>query len=320
MEKEKMLTPADINFPFVVRKKCGRFSEVTHLQSMNDKTRPPRKFDKDNFVNDDGELIPIKKHSEVRSENKQSLANTFRNLRDLINCNCNPTCSLWVTLTYKENMTDTAQLSYDFDVFMKRLQRFCEKSENGKCKYIAVAEPQARGAWHWHIILMFARINPYISNADMARIWEHGFTKTKAFKDIDNIGAYLTAYLTDCDISQIPEKYLAAMPDPEIKEVKTENGIKKSIVKGGRLHMYPRYFNLFRSSKGLKRPEKDIFKVIGNGVSPESLYAKPIYFENLEDLLSFLGKPTYQLEKTVHFTDGQSKIVKTFYKLDPIKK
>ena len=314
MKEKKFLSPAEINFPFVVRKECGHFSEVTHLQSLNDTTEPPRKFDKEHFIDSDGVLIPIKKHSENRSENRTSLANTFRNLRDVINCNCIPQCSLWVTLTYKENMTDTAILTHDFDIFMKRLQRFVSKSDLKSCKYIAVAEPQARGAWHWHVILMFPVLKPFISNDDIFRLWEHGFTKTKAFTDIDNIGAYLTAYLTDCELEQIPEKYRCAMPNPDIKEVFTENGIKKSIVKGGRLFMYPRNFNLYRCSKGLKRPKKDIFKVVGNGVSPESLYAIPVSFDTMEDLLSFLGDTTYQIQKKIPIDGKEVKIVKTFYK------
>ena len=303
-------TPAEIDSPFVIVKQCGEFSEVIHLSKLNDNTEPPKRFDSNNFVNADGELIPIKNHSENRSENVKSLANTFRNLRDLINCNCLPSSSLWVTLTYAENMTCTGQLAYDFDIFMKRLKRRYD------LKYIAVAEPQSRGAWHWHLILMFPYPDPFIPNDVMSELWGHGFTKTVKLCDIDNIGAYLTAYLTDAEQKDIPDSVLSAMPDPEIKEVKTEGGTKKKFIKGGRLWLYPRDFKLFRSSRGLVRPDKTIYKVVSKSVSPESLYAEPVSFGDVLEILKSLGDPTYQLSKNISFDPKQKDLTvfKTFYR------
>ena len=46
-----------------------------------------------------------------------------------------------------------------------------------------------------------------------------------------------------------------------IKEVEVD-GVSKSILKGARLHMYPPKFNLYRASRGIKKPivsyEKEI--------------------------------------------------------------
>lgn len=51
-----------------------------------------------------------------------------------------------LTLTYRENVTDFDQSSKDFCKFIKRI-----RAELPGWVYIAVAENQKRGAWHWHI-------------------------------------------------------------------------------------------------------------------------------------------------------------------------
>ena len=61
-------------------------------------------------------------------------------------------------------------------------------------------EPQGRGAWHAHLVMIFDDKAPYIDNKFMADTWGHGFTTTKKLEDVDNVGAYLTAYLGDMDM------------------------------------------------------------------------------------------------------------------------
>ena len=75
-------------------------------------------------------------------------------------------------------------------------------------------------------------------------------------EDVDNVGAYLTAYLGDMDISDarnLSDDELNSMRSFGIKEVEVD-GTTKSILKGARLHMYPPKFNLYRFSRGIKKP------------------------------------------------------------------
>ncbi len=51
-----------------------------------------------------------------------------------------------LTLTYKENVTDFKRASDDLNRFVRKM-----KVKVKEWRYVAVAEQQERGAWHWHI-------------------------------------------------------------------------------------------------------------------------------------------------------------------------
>lgn len=51
-----------------------------------------------------------------------------------------------LTLTYRENMVDFERASKDFQLFIKAVHR-----RFPWWQYVAVAEQQERGAWHWHL-------------------------------------------------------------------------------------------------------------------------------------------------------------------------
>lgn len=137
---------------------------------------------------------------------------------------------LFITLTYRENMMDYKRLYRDFDKFYKKLKYRYEDTEF--C-YIAVVEPQERGAWHVHLLLKaLNRGNLFIENEEIANLWGHGFTKTERLRGVDNVGAYLSAYLTD---------------------LMDEQGRKK---KGARLYLYPAGINIYRCSRNCKRPKE----------------------------------------------------------------
>jgi hypothetical protein len=198
----------------------------------------------------DGSVHDIK-HAETRKDNIKSVRETIGRLRDIINTNCvDPNSVKWLTLTYADNMTDTERLAKDFKDFIRKL-----RADYKGFEYIAVAEPQGRGAWHMHVILIFDKKAPFIDNETIwKKYWrERGFTKTKAVdKNCDNLGAYFSVYLTDIKLEDIPEN--TEIEDPEVIQ-RTIDGEKKNVVKGGRLHMYPTGFNFYRCSRGIKKPE-----------------------------------------------------------------
>lgn len=117
-------------------------------------------------------------------------------------------------------------------------------------EYIIAAEPQGRGAWHLHCLFLWSGKAPFIPNADMARIWGQGFTKTKSLKGVDDPGLYLTAYLGNMELTEAISS--GTFQAGQMTESKDKS---KAVVKGARLKLYPPGFNLYRCSRGVKRPE-----------------------------------------------------------------
>lgn len=58
-------------------------------------------------------------------------------------------CDHLVTLTYRENLTDFQRASEDFGRFVRLVRR-----ASPNWVYVAVAEEQKRGAWHWHLAVV----------------------------------------------------------------------------------------------------------------------------------------------------------------------
>lgn len=227
----------------------GNVIEVKYLEKRNAKATV-RTLDKDHFVEVASGEIKDYEHHDNRSFNEKSLKRTFARLRALINTNCtDPAFCRWCTLTYKENMTDPAKLYTDFRYFIDRLCYYCEKRGIERPEYISVVEPQARGAWHCHLLLIWDTVAPFIANVDLANLWKKGFVRINALDDVDNIGAYLTAYLCDMEIPNCEGS--------AVKNVILKNGKSKSFIKGGRLFMYPPDMCLYRHSIGIKEPETD---------------------------------------------------------------
>ena len=56
---------------------------------------------------------------------------------------------------------------------------------------------------------------------------------------------------------EIPDEKIEYFNSEHVKTVTTGNK-EKRFIKGARLHMYPKYFNILRHSRGIKKPEKEI--------------------------------------------------------------
>ncbi|MCL2605255.1 MAG: hypothetical protein FWD90_12315 [Defluviitaleaceae bacterium] len=212
------------------------------------------------YLNMETGAIKEYKISEHRGHSIESTKRTMKKLRHLINNNFTGASNeLFVTLTYAENITDTERLYLDFKLFMMRLKRKYPDVE-----YLSVVEPQGRGAWHCHVLLKFTqRDEIFIKNNDiLAPMWGQGFTSIKSLKEVDNIGAYLTAYLSDLEITDetrdIAIGNIASHTKVVDKEY-TENGkkVSKRILKGGRLCMYPPGMNIYRNSRGIIKPNTE---------------------------------------------------------------
>lgn len=260
MQVLKNQTPKAINSKKIVKlTDMGNLKEIMCVDKLNLKGFGIKKISKDEYlVIDTGEILEYKKHSSNRSEDKESLRRTFKHIRELINTNfVGAPNELCFTITYKENMMDSKALYKDFDKFMKKL-----RYKYPDVDYISVVEPQERGAWHCHILLRFNGLKKaYIANKHVAEMWGHGFVKVKAMrKDIDNLGAYLSAYLGDIELNNdnLSELFsngsIKVGQAIQVKEVEVD-GVKKKFIKGGRLHFYPSGMNIYRASRGIKKPE-----------------------------------------------------------------
>lgn len=207
-----------------------------------------------------GEIKDIEHHS-TRKDNKKGLYKTFANCRGVINANVTDVSKVrWCTLTYAENMTDPKQLYKDFMLFNKRFQYYCKTKGYSKPEYIVMMEPQGRGAWHAHLLYIWQDIKaPYISNQEFREMWSHGFVRIKKLDNVDNVGAYLTAYLGDMEINEIDNKLDYIGSECKVIEM-DEDGkkVKKAFVKGARLDLYPSNFNMIRCSRGIKRPVSEM--------------------------------------------------------------
>lgn len=282
-------------------KKMGNIYEICWLEHKNSKSSIT-KLDKDHYVvNSTGE-VKESKHINNRNESKGQLIQSFKRLRDLINTNAtNPKHCKWVTLTYREHMTDTEKAYKDFEKFIKRF-----KYRYGNIEYINVCEPQGNGRWHFHCLMIFPNKAPYIPNNEMEEIWSNGFTKTQQLNNnIDNLGAYLSAHISNISIEEASELGIT-YDATDIKETNIVDGKKtnktKYYIKGARLSLYPPNFKLYRTSRGIKQPEKEYLT----------------YKEAKEKI--GLAEPTYS-QSTLIDIDGQfqNKIIYEDYNIKRIK-
>jgi hypothetical protein len=196
----------------------------------------------------------------------------MRAIRNIINNNfTGEPNELFITLTYAfdagQPMNDVKKASRDFDNFIKRFRR-----RYSDLQYIAILEPQANTAWHWHLLVKFTDWNNpeqfYIdNNAIIEPLWGHGWTRTQKIDNVDNIGAYLCGYLANVEINdenrdEIFEKVYKNARDIiiEEKEVTDADGKKhtKKFIKSGRLHLYQSGTNIFRRSKGIVKPVSEL--------------------------------------------------------------
>lgn len=140
---------------------------------------------KNNFLGRAGQTTTTE---EQKRQNRVKRAQRARqNVRRLVNANFSNK-SKFITLTYSDNKTDLKAANRDFTLSIKRFNRFL----GHPVKYVAVPEFQKRGAVHYHVIMDC----PYIPQKKIAELWGHGFVKINRIDNIDNVGAYLTKYMT----------------------------------------------------------------------------------------------------------------------------
>lgn len=231
--------------------KMNHLVEVQHMDKMN-RTCHIQKIDSDRYIDvETGEIREFNK-SENRSQNLNSLRQTFKKLRYLINNNfVGARNELFVTLTYRGDLqtNDHLKVGKDYDNFLKRLKRHFKAQTT--IDAIRVLEPHASGNWHLHVLFRFNELEQvFIPNEELAQLWGNGFVTIQSLEDVDNIGAYVSAYLADIEITE-ENMILFLGKELDLKEI---DG--KKYVKGARLPYYKSGVNIFSKTKGIAYPDR----------------------------------------------------------------
>ena len=205
----------------------SRITKLPHDRLWDGTILKPYVRNEDIYINDYGERVVdpkdvrFMKTNDSRYANPRQVRKSCESFKWLIRAN-EKKIRLFVTLTYAHNMTDTQQLYQDYRRFWQKLKYEYPQLTG----YLVAFEPQQRGAWHAHMLLMSNDAFIYIPNKKMHAIWGKGFTKTQTPKGKRDIAAYLTSYLTNV----------------------REGGRTK---KGARLYMYKAGFHFLRHSRDI---------------------------------------------------------------------
>lgn len=283
--------PSGVNVSVV---KMGHLYEVVWIQSKSSGLNKIKKISKEEYVMlESGEVMEYKKNDN-RGDSVESLKETMKKLRYLINNNFSGgEGEIHLTLTYADNMKDTSKLYKDYKNFWLRWIR----KYGNNYLYLAVIEPQERGAWHMHVLIKTRDgTRLYIPANEIEKLWKHGFVKIKRLEEVDNIGAYLSSYLCNAEADEEDIERICKLPsgsETNIYIKDTPEG-RKGFIKGKRLKMYPPGVNIFRHSKGIEYPEKeemniDQLKEIVGSATPN--YTKEVILKNDED--EFVNKIVY---------------------------
>ncbi|MDD3998857.1 MAG: hypothetical protein PHR98_01980 [Candidatus Shapirobacteria bacterium] len=148
-----------------------------------------------------------KRKNKPREEQTEMRSGVLRRTRMTIMrlVNSNPDFITFLTLTFDENkfenkkdITEFEKCNYLFMTFIQRL-----KYNFIGIKYLAVPEFQGDyyfrtnikkefgGAIHYHLLL-----NQMVDTKKIEKVWRHGFVKINKIKSINNVGLYVSKYLS----------------------------------------------------------------------------------------------------------------------------
>lgn len=166
------------------------------------------------------------------------LSRARRDLRRIINSNIQK-YSKFLTLTFKDNITDLDKANNEFKKFIKRLNY----NFNIKLKYSVVIEFQKRGAIHYHCLLY--NLTQKVDIKKLTDIWSNGFIKINAIDNVDNVGAYVCKYMTKTDDDRLKGRkmYFNSRGINKFQEIKEPNLV--SSVLSSLQDQTPKYENSF---------------------------------------------------------------------------
>jgi hypothetical protein len=220
---------------------------------------------------------------------------------------------VFITLTYRENMRDEKKLYKDFRDFMGRLETAYKRLT--PFVYIAVMEPQGRGAWHVHLCLKSeTEKNFYIPQERLKEIWRNGGAHVAALKGED-VGAYYRSYFTglyaEAEGKDADAIHAYEQAGAEMDKILGSNEMTKKRAKGERLNLYPKHFRFYRCSRNVKRPGDGftMYETVDNDPHYKKVYDRAVEIEEWQGAektgsLTKIYKATYKLKERCA-DDGQ---------------
>lgn len=189
--------------------KCGDYIHVYQFSNTRSKVN---KRDEDKKINikkiDTDNLTKVSSSDRVEEVKSILLANAIRS-----NLNCQRIAKtnrdIWetfITLTFKENLTDIVQANKIFNAWVSNVRKLKKDF-----KYIAVPEFQKRGAVHYHVLSNLGREDTNIIYLQKERVgkakdlttiydvkyWTKGFARVDFIKsDYKKIYGYICKYMT----------------------------------------------------------------------------------------------------------------------------
>ena len=154
-------------------------------------------------VYSDYELNKIRQHEgrrqEASEDNREKCSNrAARTVRRLVNSNI-AINSKFLTLTFADHVTDLKKANYEFKKFKQRFEYYL----GVRIKYLCVPEFTKKGRIHYHVVLFNL---PFVKNKTLQSIWSNGFIKINKIDNCDNVGAYVSKYMTKDNEQMIEEK------------------------------------------------------------------------------------------------------------------
>jgi len=109
------------------------------------------------------------------------------NCRRLINSNFTEE-STFITLTFRDPVTRQFAIKA-FQDWKKEVNRQLENEGQPAIQYVCVLEYTKKGNPHFHIVLKRIDWHYY-------KLWKHGYRHFVKIKHVDNVGVYITKYMT----------------------------------------------------------------------------------------------------------------------------
>ena len=174
---------------------CGEYTQVYLYE--NSKTKKEK--------DDELKLTKLKKCSEEKTKDNNLKVIEKKNIiRSKLECQRLAKTNMcewktFITLTFKENVTDITQANKRYHAFITKVQRVKKDF-----KYICIPEFQKRGAVHYHLLTNIDIDDKsliYVQEDNLKfkhiKYWNDGFTSVEQMKgDTKKIVGYISKYMT----------------------------------------------------------------------------------------------------------------------------
>lgn len=199
----KLITPTISNLYDIKVVKCGDYVQVYNYENKRIRNRKE--------LNSDLNLSKIKINSIFDKKNKSEIDKLDgcmieqRNIiRSKLECqriaksNMQDWCT-FITLTFKENLTDIELANKKFRYFIDKIRR-----AKKDFKYLCIPEFQKRGAVHYHMLCNISYENNellYVQEDNSLykhiKYWNYGFSSIEPIKgDFKKVIGYISKYMT----------------------------------------------------------------------------------------------------------------------------